>query len=414
MKVIHTPRRFIASEWGGTETTILQLSRSMNRMGHDAQIITSMALATQRHEMMQGVPIHRYPYCYPFFGLSQEDLLNMDKKGGNLLSFSLFAKLLREPGVDIMHAHTGKRLGGIVRTAARMRRIPYVITLHGGVFDVPKGEMQQMLAPISNSFEWGKPFGALFGSRRVLQDAAAVICVGENESKAAQQALPDQRIECIPNGVDTEFFAQGDGARFRKQHGIADHKKIMLCLSRIDYQKNQIGLVEALPAVLAEEPDAHLLIVGPVTVASYAEKLKARIQALKLESSVTILAGIQPGEQMLADAYHAANLFCLPSLHEPFGIVILEAWASRCPVVAAHVGGIPSFTRHGENILHFNPENKDDIAKSILTLLSNPELSQKLAVAGQQQAKQHYDWDAVAGTLLKLYSDIIEQKSSSR
>ena len=50
-----------------------------------------------------------------------------------------------------------------MRTAARLRGIPYVITLHGGYFDIPVGQMQQMLAPIRKSFEWGKPLGALLG-----------------------------------------------------------------------------------------------------------------------------------------------------------------------------------------------------------------------------------------------------------
>jgi hypothetical protein len=68
--VIHVPRRFVAEEWGGTETVILEISRQQKRAGLVPRIITSMALARMQHEEIGGIPVHRYHYCYPFFGLS--------------------------------------------------------------------------------------------------------------------------------------------------------------------------------------------------------------------------------------------------------------------------------------------------------------------------------------------------------
>ncbi|MFY9975498.1 MAG: glycosyltransferase, partial [Chromatiaceae bacterium] len=132
MKIVQIPRRFVTHEWGGTETTILQTSRALQQAGHQVSIFTSLALSDRREEQIQGVPVRRFPYSYPFFGLTADDRRDMDKKGGNLLSLSLLLGLVREPGVDVLHAHTGKRVGGIVRTAARLRGIPYVVTLHGG------------------------------------------------------------------------------------------------------------------------------------------------------------------------------------------------------------------------------------------------------------------------------------------
>jgi len=406
VKTIHIPRRFVSEEWGGTETTILQLCRSMNAKGHDANIFTSLALSNKKTESIQGVKVRRFPYCYPFFGLSDDNILSMDKKGGNMLSLSMLWALLQTRDVDVFHAHTGKRTGGIVRTAARIRKIPYVITLHGGVFDVPEGEMKQMLEPISNRFEWGKPFGALLGSRQVLQDAAAVICVGENECLAAQKAMPNQRVEFLPNGVDGAFFAEGDGSSFRMKHGIAQACKLILCLSRIDYQKNQIGLVESLPAILNEQPDAHLLLIGPVTVASYHKKICERIAQLGIKQHVTLLPGLKPDDQALADAYHAADVFCLPSLHEPFGIVILEAWAAGLPVVASKVGGIPSFTTDGENILHVDLEQKFALAAALIRLLADSDLAKRLASQGYAKARQEYDWETISERLLGIYNDL--------
>jgi glycosyltransferase involved in cell wall biosynthesis len=369
-----------------------------------------LALSDQRRETIAGVAVRRFPYSYPFLGLSAEDRRDMDKKGGNLLSLSLLLGLLREPGVDVLHAHTGKRVGGVVRTAARRRGIPYVVTLHGGFFEVPKGEMDQMLAPIKNRPEWGRVFGALLGARRVLEDAAAVVCVGGDEYAAAKAKLPGQRVELVPNGVDCDAFAQGDAVGFRVAHGIAADRRIILCVSRIDYQKNQIGLVEALPAVALRVPEAHLVLIGPVTVAGYRDRLLARVEELGLTDRVTLIPGLRPDDPMLPGAYHAAEVFCLPSLHEPFGIVILEAWAAGRPVVAARVGGIPSFTCDGEDILHVAPDDVADLAEGLLRVLCDPGLAAHIAETGKAKARRDYAWSAIAARLVDLYRELPRER----
>ncbi len=414
MKIIQVPRRFVASEWGGTETTILQTSRALQRAGHEAAIFTSLALSDQRRETIQGVPVRRFPYTYPFLGLSAQDKRDMDKKGGNLLSLSLLLGLLREPGVDVLHAHTGKRVGGVVRTAARLRGIPYVVTLHGGFFEVPKGEMDQMLAPIQNRPEWGRVFGAFLGARRVLEDAAAVVCVGGDEYVAAQAKLPGQRVELIPNGVDCEAFAQGDAAGFRAAHGLATDRRIILCVSRIDYQKNQIGLVDALAQVATQVPTVHLVLLGPVTVAGYHERLLNRVRELGLTDRVTLIPGLRPDDPMLPAAYHAAEVFCLPSLHEPFGIVILEAWAAGRPVVASRVGGIPSFTHDGEDVIQAQPGDTADLAARLIQVMGDPRLAGRLAAAGQAKARRDYAWSAIAARLVDIYRELPRARRSRR
>lgn len=407
MKLIQVPRRFVAEEWGGTETTILQTSRALRADGHRVRIFTSLALSDRREDVIQGVPVRRFPYSYPFFGLSEQARRDMDKKGGNLLSLSLFWALLRESGVDLLHAHTGKRVGAAVRSAARLRGIPYVITLHGGHFVVPPGEMQQMLAPIEDSVEWGRLFGMLMGSRRVLEDAAAVLCVGGDELAAARQRLPNQRVELMPNGVDCGAFASGDGAAFRDAYGIPADRRILLCVSRIDYQKNQIGLVDAFAKLAPARSDLHLVLLGPVTVESYQERLRARIGEDALANRVTLVPGLKSDNALLAGAFHAAEVFCLPSLHEPFGIVILEAWAAGLPVVASRVGGIPSFTEDGVDILLTEPNDPAALARQIARLLDDRELARRIADKGQSKAAKQYDWSVIGGRLIGLYQDIL-------
>jgi glycosyltransferase involved in cell wall biosynthesis len=109
---------------------------------------------------------------------------------------------------------------------------------------------------------------------------------------------------------------------------------------------------------------------------------------------------------MLPAAYHAADVFCLPSLHEPFGIVILEAWAAGRPVVASRVGGIPSFTRDGEDIIHSAPGDADDLAAALVRVLRDPELSARIAAAGQAKARRDFSWTAIAERLSDMYRDL--------
>jgi len=404
--IVHVPRRFVAEEWGGTETVILEISRQQQRAGWTPLIMTSLALARHRAETIGGVPVKRYPYCYPFFGLSPEDRHAMDKKGGNLLSWSFFVALLREPNVRLFHAHALKRLGGEVRTAARLRRKPFVVSLHGGVFDVPSAELGTMLKPIANKTEWGRPFGALFGSRRVLDDADYVICVGQSELDKARRELSHDRLAYLPNGVDCAKFATADGPAFRARHRLPADAFVVLNISRIDAQKNQLLLLEAFARFHARHPQAVLVLMGPETQPDYAARLRAFIEASPCASRVRLLPGVRNDDPGLVQAFHACDVFVLPSMHEPFGIVVLEAWSSGRPVIASRVGGLQALLRDDETGLFFDPtapSAASDLAAQLDRLAREPALRRRLAQAGQQEALGRYDWAQIGQQLEQIY-----------
>jgi len=405
-RIVHVPRRFVAEEWGGTETVILEIARQQQRAGAEPEILTSMALAKQRIETIGGVPVNRYPYCYPFFGLSDPDKAALDKKGGNLLSFSLFNALWRAPDVRLFHAHALKRLGGEVRTAARWRKKPLVVSLHGGVFDVPQAELGTMLKPIENKTEWGKPFGALFGSRRVLEDADQVICVGQNEMEAAKRELAHDRIAYLPNGVDYARFTAGDGSAFRHKHHIPADAFLVLNISRLDEQKNQLLLLEGFAKLLAQQPGAFLLLIGPETKPSYAAQLRDFITLNQLGGCVRILPGLRNNDADLVNAFHACDVFVLPSMHEPFGIVVLEAWSAGRPVIVNRVGGLRALVRHGENGLFIDPTDNASaaaLAAQLGRIADSPSLGHRLGASGREEARSRYTWNHISRELEQLY-----------
>jgi glycosyltransferase involved in cell wall biosynthesis len=404
MNVIQIPRRFVRQEWGGTETVVLETAQRLPLYGVSTKIFCPNALASSDEEQIDGVSVQRFDYFYPYLGLKPGAKEALDKKGGNLFSFPLRQALLSEPELDLIHLHTMKRLGGIARQVAHTRKIPYVVSLHGGAFDVPADEVASWTEPTRGALEWGKALGAWVGSNRVLDEAAAILCVGENERKATQARYPKQRVEWLPNGVDTKRFSHGDGAGFRLRHKIAASAFLVLTVARIDPQKNQLLAVRALPELLQREPKLHLLFIGAVTSSAYREELLAEAARLGVASHLTILPGLPPA--MIPDAYHAADVFLLPSRHEPFGIVIVEAWAAGLPVVASAVGGVPYLIDEGQTGFLFPSDEQHDLVRALLQVRHLcPERRRELVGTARQLAAQRYDWDRITGQLAKLYGE---------
>ena len=402
-RIIHVPRRFAVEEWGGTETVLAELVAQQLRQGWQPEIHTSRALCATRAETWRDVPIRRYSYCYPFFGLSAAQKHQLDKKGGNLLSLPLLISLMRARDVRLFHAHSLKRLGGAVLTAARRQKKPFVVTLHGGVYDVPEEETNEMRAVQAGTFEWGKIFGALFRSRHLLEVADAVICVGRGEYEKARASLPHERIHHLGNGVDAARFATGDGAAFRAAHGIPADALVLACYSRIDPQKDQLSLVEAFDQLAGAHPQLHLVIAGPCTVADYLVQLDRRIAASPHAERIRRLGPIASAGTALPDAYHACDIFALPSRHEPFGIVVLEAWSAGKPVVVAEVGGLRNLVSEGLDGLFFPTGNAAALASRIEKLLRAPALRAALGAAGRQLARERYSWERLAAETERIY-----------
>lgn len=409
MKTVHIPRRFVAHSWGGTETVVLETVRNLNHQGHPSRVFTSMALSDQAEETLQGVEVRRFQHFYPYWGLKQGAQEQLDQKGGNLFSWELWWKLWQEPDLSLIHLHTGKRMGGIARWVAKRRRIPYVLSLHGGLTDVPSEERRSLIEPTAGSWEWGKLLGALVGSRRVVQDAGALLCLGRKEQAQLQETYPKVRVELFPNGVNVERFRRGDGSAFRHRLGIDPDACVLLCVARIDPQKNQLKALETLRH-LVRQPEArgawiHLVLAGAITDPEYLNTLKAYSKEHDLEGRWTYCGGLSGS--MLVDAFHGSQLFFLPSRHEPFGIVILESWASGLPVVASGVGGVVDLIEQGKNGILLEPEQDAAVwAHEIALVLQNPQLLGQMRERALSEVGARYGWDHITRRLVTLYEEV--------
>jgi glycosyltransferase involved in cell wall biosynthesis len=402
-RIIHVPRRFVAHEWGGTETVLAELAGQQLARGWRPEIHTSLALSCVRREVCRNILVRRYPYCYPFLGLDALERAQLDKKGGNLVALGMFASLACAANVRIYHAHTLKRLGGEVLTAARMRKRPFVVTLHGGVFDVPQAERSQMIETQAGHLEWGKFFGMLFRSRQILDEADAVICVGYGEYEKARAALSHERVYHLGNGVDAERFSNGNGTAFRRANGIPDDAIVLACYSRFDPQKDQLCLVEAFDLAAGRNPLLRLVLAGPCTVPDYLERLDQRIAESPFASRIHRLGAIESAGSALPDAYHGCDIFVLPSRHEPFGIVVLEAWSAGKPVVAANVGGLRTLVRDGVNGFLTPGAAADAMAARIQELAGSSAMRAQFGEAGRTLARERYTWASIADETERIY-----------
>ncbi len=411
--IIHIPRRFAFSEWGGAETYVIEICIRQSQLGMQPEIMTTTALSPVRRETFKNIPIRRYPYFYPYIGLSREAKKQLDRKAGNLFSFSLM-RAIPAAKPDLIHLHTGKRLGATARRYAVRHRIPYVISLHGGQLAVPQSEQESWTEPTAGALEWGKILGWWVGSRRVLDDAAAIICVGYDEYEKMRSTYPDKLVRYLPNGVDVDRFSPGsrqesgrERDRFRSEYGIPDNRFVCLTAARFDIQKNQLGLVRQLRRIAQAVPEIHLLLIGAVTSAAYLEKIKVLAQQDGVADRVTIVPGIAYHDRKLIDAYRSADCFVLPSLHEPFGMVVLEAWAAELPTAASNRGGLPSIINEGDTGLLFDPEapfeDPRSMGAAIVRLASDEQLRSRFVQAGASTARERYSWEAVNRELTEVY-----------
>ena len=406
-KVIHIVRRFTFDEWGGTENVVWNTALQQRAMGVDASIFATAALSSTMEEVRDGVSIRRFDYFYPYFPMPAQTRLDLDKKGGNPFCRKLFDAIEHE-GADILHVHSGGRLAQMACALARKMHIPCLMSLHGGFADVPQSELQNMLKPVKGKFNYGGIFDRIAGLKKDLMKAMdAVICVGRHEKELLKADYPEQFIEYLPNGIDIQKFERTYPVSPRREWNIPEDRTLLLVISRIDYQKNQKLALE----LLAREKNTHLLLVGPVTSEWYRDEIIARAKELNVADRLTIIPGLPPDDPRLVQILHDADVFIIPSLHEPFGIVALEAWASGLPVIASNVGGLKDFIVPERNGLLFSPDSPESLQQAFHRLTDTPGLAKTLADNAHKDVAA-YSWPNVANRLMEIYNRLMSRNQA--
>lgn len=227
------------------------------------------------------------------------------------------------------------------------------------------------------------------------------IAVSQAASSLIQPHFPGY-YNIIPNGVDIERFS----FEVPKLPELDDGKFNILSVGRLEKRKGQRYLLRAFKQVKATRPDARLVIVGGYDTRQLrAYRNWVRDNGLR----DVVFAGFVP-DGALARYHQSSGIFCAPNTgNESQGIVLLEAMASGCPVIASNIEGFAGVITHGVDGLLVRPKDTDALAGAILDLMKDEAQRSTIAQKGQERA-QFFSWDRVSRRVLSYYERLAFEK----
>lgn len=308
--------------------------------------------------------------------------------------FQLF-KLFRRERFDIVHSIMPKT-GMLAMLAAWLAFVPARIhTFTGQVWVTKHGARHALL----------KCFDKLIGSFAtcVLADSAS-----QRDFLVSEGVLPPGKGEVVGAGsicgVDAERFHpdQKVSRAMRDALGIAQDAKVILFVGRLNRDKGMLDLAGAFGAIAQHHRDVVLLLVGAeedVPFSRIQEICHAGRDRLRYVSFTAT-----PERYMMA-----ADIFCLPSYREGFGMTIIEAAACGVPAVASRIYGITDAVEEGKTGLLFPAGDAAALAQALLKFLEDRDLRQKMGEAARLRALELFPSQKITGEMLALYGKLLGQ-----
>ena len=207
----------------------------------------------------------------------------------------------------------------------------------------------------------------------------------------------EENTTVIPHGVN-EIFQPGDKISSRSSLGLPLDRPIILHVGSEEPRKNIKTLLYIIQKLKKQFPTILLVRIGAQSARS-----QRLIKKLCLEENVCYFQN--QSESALAKFYNATDVFVFPSLFEGFGLPVLEALKSGCPVVASNAASLPEIT--GDAIKLLDPEDVDGFAQAVETILSNPTFQSQLVATGLERSKQ-FSWKKTAEKTLDVYRKVLE------
>jgi len=176
-------------------------------------------------------------------------------------------------------------------------------------------------------------------------------------------------------------------------------------VGKISPAKGWMYFLDAVRELVKDEPDLHVLLIGPVpdTQQEYAEKVKRRIREFDLGSHVTLTGYRKDVEDLLS----LIDIFLMASLNEGTPLAILEAMGAGIPVVATDVGGVAEQIVHGETGYVCPPRDADSLYRSCRTLLRNPQLREEMGRAGRKRAEKVFSLESSVEEHVRVYTRMV-------
>lgn len=333
-----------------------------------------------------------------YYANAQRTNLNLEKVANELWPLGKDIEGQGGPRFDLIHAHDW-----LVAFAAdalkKLHRTPLVATIHATERGRGRGYLVNMTSHAINRLEWSLTYEAW----RVITASRFMA----EEVRGYFQVPPD-KIDVIPNGVETGRFDVFDGrdlSAFRARWAAPD-EKIVLFIGRMQSEKGPQLLVEAAPHVLAQVPRAKFILAGN---GALVDPLRGRAHELRIGDRLQVTGFVTDQDRDML--YKVADVAVFPSLYEPFGIVALEAMAAKCPVVVSNVGGLKEVVKDNETGIVVHPDSVESLSWGILHTLQHPDWAALRATNAYRVVHAEYNWGRIAERTIEVYDRVISERA---
>lgn len=387
---------------GGMNIYVAENAKRMAAMGVEVDIFTRRTSADQPDfvTFAPGVNV-RHIAGGPIAPVTKEDLPKYVPE----LSGAFTQALQGSIAYDVIHSHYWIS-GDVGIAASKKLGIPLVHTMH-------------TMAKVKNlnlaEGETPEPERRVQGEIRVVEAASALIANTDAEAASLVSlygACPDV-VHVVTPGVDLFTFTSGKGkAAARQITGIALDAHVIAFVGRIQPHKGPELLIRAVSEMLSHSPHLRaklaVLIIGGASGAGGEEvvRLKDLVRWLNLSDIIRFLPPVPRNE--LPDWYRTADLVCVPSYSESFGLVALEAQACGTPVVATAVGGLRTAVADGISGVLVDGHDPRAWSSVLARLLAEPTRRVLLSLGALDHAS-HFGWEATARGTLDIYDRVLTQ-----
>ena len=358
---------------GGSSTSLLDIIRSLDRNKFEAEVLCPEAGPLPDRLSEMGIPVT----------LRKVTPLTRGKIIRFLRDMRWYIRFLRDRKFDIVHANTGCWRGSIV-AACRKLNVPY---------------LQHVRNPLKN-----------YDTDFSLKIAKKIIV---NSQDCGKELLASEKYwsktVTIYNSVDLSLYNDSDN---RRGEINANARPIIGFVGQLTARKGTTTLIQAMPKVLGQFPEALLVVVGrpPENEGEYEEECREMVNKLQLTENVMFM-----GFRRDVPAWmRTFDVFVLPTRSEPFGKVIIEAMAAACPVVTTRVGGIPEIVTRSELGTLVAPDDPDAIANEVIGYLADNSRRKDVGNLAQQYVREKFSLDTMVNNLSRLYLSVANNADDGR
>jgi glycosyltransferase involved in cell wall biosynthesis len=370
---------------GGVAAHVTELAAALARKGHQMHVFTRRAFGQAGHDWTDDVHYHRCTYLP--HGDFVDDVNNMCRSFVDRV-FEVEDLIGR---FDVIHAHDWLTANAMI-WIKQGRGHKCLFTIHSTEY-----------ARCGNAFPMGRSERIRCQERAGTYWADRVIAVSQaaKDEITWMYEVPQGKTSVVYNGVSPQRFAQATdvGADKRRYHIGPLDPTILFC-GRLAWQKGPDILVEAIPAILRRHPSARFAFVGD---GDMRDALESRTRQLGVAHAVRFL-GRRQGDE-LVHLYKLAEVVCVPSRNEPFGIVVLEAWSANKPVIASQNGGPAEYVRHEVNGLKIYP-TPDSVVWGVSRMFSDFVRARWMGRNGRRAVQERFTWDTITEQMLAIYQGL--------